>query len=71
LSPGSVAIRLPALRFFYSKTLRKAWSIAETPYPKKNRRLPAILSQEEVTRLIDAACTSFHRTVLMTLYAKI
>ena len=35
LSPGTVAQRLAALRFFYIKTLKKAWSIAETPYPKK------------------------------------
>ena len=69
LSPGTVANRLAALRFFYIKTLKKAWSIAETPYPKKNHRLPAILSQEEVARLIDAAGTPFHRTLLMTLYA--
>ncbi|MGB2899122.1 MAG: site-specific integrase [Candidatus Acidiferrum sp.] len=69
LSPGSVANRLAALRFFYIKTLKKAWSIAETPYPKKNHRLPAILSQEEIARLIDAAGTPFHRTLLMTLYA--
>ena len=57
------------LRFFYIKTLKKAWSVAETPYPKRTRRLPAILSQEEVARLIDAARTPFHRTLLMTLYA--
>src|SRR5207302_9240764 len=69
LSPGSVANRLAALRFFYIKTLKKAWSIAETPYPKKNHRLPAILSQKEVARLNDAAGTPFHRTLLMTLYA--
>ena len=31
LSPGTVAHHLAALRFFYGKTLRKAWSIAETP----------------------------------------
>ena len=69
LSSGSVAVRLAALRFFYIKTLKKSWSIAETPYPKKNHRLPAILSQEEVARLINAAGTPFHRTLLMTLYA--
>ena len=69
LSPGTVANRLAALRFFYIKTLKKAWSVAETPYPKKSHRLPAILSQEEVARLIDAADTPFHRTVLITLYA--
>ncbi len=69
LSPGSVAVRLAALRFFYCKTLKKGWSIAETPYPKRDQRLPAILSQEEVARLIQAAGTSFQRTLLMTLYA--
>jgi integrase/recombinase XerD len=69
LSAGSVAVRLAALRFFYSKTLKRAWNIAETPYPKKDHRLPAILSQEEVAQLIAAASTPFHRTLLMTLYA--
>ena len=69
LSSGTVAIRLAALRFFYTKTLRRHWSIADTPYPKKTYRLPTILSQEEVAQLIDAACPPFHRTILMTLYA--
>ena len=69
LSSGSVTNHLAALRFFYIQTLKKAWSVAETPYPKKNHHLPAILSQEEVARLIDAADTPFHRTLLMTLYA--
>src|SRR6202007_1476547 len=55
LSAGSVTYSLAALRFFYIKTLKKGWSVAETPYPKKNYRLPTILSQEEVARLIDAA----------------
>jgi integrase/recombinase XerD len=69
LSPGTVALRLAALRFFYTKTLKKAWSITETPYPKKAHRIPTILSQEEVAQLIDAARTPGHRTILMTLYA--
>jgi len=69
LSPGTVTQRLAALRFFYIKTLKRAWSIAETPYPKQGFRLPAILSQEEVAQLIDAALTPYHRTLLMTLYA--
>ena len=61
--------RLAALRFFFIKTLRKPWSVADTPYPKKTVHLPMILSQEEVVRLIDAAGTAFHRTLLITLYA--
>jgi integrase/recombinase XerD len=68
LSPSTVTQRLAALRFFYIKTLKKAWSIAQTPYPKQVFHLPTILSQEEVARLIDAARTPYHRTLLMTLY---
>ena len=47
-SPNTVAQHLAALRFFYIKTLKKAWSIAETPYPKRAIHLPTILSKDEV-----------------------
>ena len=69
LAPSTVTQHLAALRFFYIKVLRRPWSIAETPYPKKVQRLPIILSSEEVTQLIDSARTPFHRILLMTLYA--
>jgi integrase/recombinase XerD len=69
LSPNTVGQRLAALRFFYIRVLKRAWSIAETPYPKTVFRLPLVLSQEEVSQLIDAAETPFHRVLLMTLYA--
>jgi len=66
---STVTVYLAALRFFYTKTLKKGWSAAETPYPKSAEHVPSILSQEEVARLIDAARTPFHRTLLLTLYA--
>ena len=69
LSPGSVAVYLAALRFFYCKTLRRAWSTTDTPYPKKAHRLPTILSREEVAQLLHAARTPCERILLMTLYA--
>src|SRR6516225_1833572 len=68
LTPGSVTNHLCALRFLYIQTLKRPWSIADTPYPKKRYRLPTILSPEEVAQLIDAAPTPFYRTILMTLY---
>ncbi len=66
---STVTGNLAALRYFYTKTLKKRWSTAETRYPKRALRLPTFLSQEDVARLIDAARTSFHRTLLMTLCA--
>jgi len=68
LARQTVTQRLAALRFFFVQTLKRPWSVAETPYPKKTQHLPSILSPEEVARLIDAAQTPFHRVVLMTLY---
>ena len=67
-SPNTVLLRHTALRFFYTRTIKKAWSVADTPYPKKTRHLPSILSPEEVALLIDSSQTWFHRMVLMTLY---
>jgi integrase/recombinase XerD len=68
LAASTVTQRLAALRFFYTRTLKKTWSVADTPYPKKARHLPSILSPEEVAHLIDSSQTWFHRIVLMTLY---
>src|SRR5438105_6713814 len=69
LAPNTVTQRLAALRFFYVQVLKRGWSVAETPYPKKVLHLPQVLSPEEVARLIDAAEFPFHRILLMTLYA--
>jgi len=69
LADNTVNQRVGALRFFFIKTLRKAWSVEETPYPKKRLHLPVILSQDEVARLIESALIPFHRTILVTLYA--
>jgi site-specific recombinase XerD len=59
LAPNTVTQRLAALRFFYIQVLKRGWSAAETPYPKKVLHLPEILSQQEVARLIDATETPF------------
>lgn len=69
LAPNTVTQRLAALRFLYIQVLKRGWSVAETPYPKKELHLPQILSQAEVARLIDATETPFQRILVMTLYA--
>jgi site-specific recombinase XerD len=69
LNDNTVNQRVGALRFFFIKTLKKGWSVEETPYPKKRLHLPVILSQDEVARLIQSALIPFHRTILLTLYA--
>jgi len=69
LDANTVAQHLSALRFFFIKTLKRNWSVEETPYPKRPIRLPDVLSREEVERLIDSADSRLHRVWLLTLYA--
>src|SRR5262252_353202 len=68
LTPGTVINQVAALRFFFIKTLKRSQYREFLPYPKDRRRLPTVLSQEEVSRLINSAGTLFRRTLLMTLY---
>ena len=68
VTPGTAVNCVAALRFFFVKTLKRHQFREFLPYPKDHRRLPTVLSPEEVSRLINAAGTLFRRTLLMTLY---
>jgi site-specific recombinase XerD len=54
LGVRTVGHHTAALRFFFCKTLKRAYPIEEVPYPKAPRRLPTILTREETVRLIDS-----------------
>ena len=68
LSVDTIVGRIAALRFFFGKVLRRPCRDIDLVYPKRPERLPVILSEEEVARLIESAATSYHRVILMTLY---
>ena len=69
LSPATVSQYVSALRFLFVKTMRRHFLTEHIPFPKRPRRLPIVLSPEEVTRLINSARNLFHRILLMTLYS--
>jgi integrase/recombinase XerD len=68
LTVKTIVGRISALRFFFVKVLRRPDREIDLVYPKRPERLPVILSEEEVARLIESASTSYHRVILMTLY---
>lgn len=68
LTPGTVKNHVAALRFFYIRALKRPGYREFLPYPKVQRKLPNILSKEEVAGLIDASSGLFERTLLMVLY---
>src|SRR5205807_2387602 len=69
LSPGTIEGRTAALRFLFVKTLRRPYLPDHIPFPKRQRRMPTVLSPEEVSRPIASAQNLLHRTMLMMLYA--
>jgi site-specific recombinase XerD len=69
LAPVTVEIRMSALRFFFKKMLkRRDIHFDDLPFPKTPRKLPTVLSREEVGRMIDETTNLMHRTILMVLY---
>ena len=69
LAPATVSQYVSALRFLFIKTLRRHFLAEYIPFPKSRKRLPTVLSPEEVAQLIDSARNLYHRTLLMTLYS--
>jgi integrase/recombinase XerD len=68
LAVGTVGLHVAALRFFYVRVLKRRAMKDDLPTPKQHRRLPTVLSPDEVRRLIAGAKNLYHRTMLMTLY---
>src|SRR2546426_4067942 len=61
LAASTVTVYLAALRFFYVKTLKKGWSAAETPYPKRAEHVPR---SEEHTSELQSPCNLVCRLLL-------
>jgi site-specific recombinase XerD len=69
LAWSSVSVAASAIRFFYTQTVKRPEIAMAIPPRRKPRRLPHILSVEEVGRLLSDLRHPTHRAVLMTTYA--
>ena len=69
LSWSSFNVAVSAIKFFYKITLKKNWDFDRVPYQKTGRRLPVILSPQEVATLFSVTANQKHRALFMTLYA--
>ena len=59
---------LTALRFLFTVTLRRPQVAARLPFIREPRRLPVVLSPEEVARLLDAAPGLKYKAALSVCY---
>ena len=58
-----------ALRFFYGVTLQAPFTVTMIPYGKRPKSLPAVLSRDEVARLLALVPQPLERLILQTTYA--
>ncbi len=58
-----------ALRFLYGELYKRPMQLGDLPRPAKERRLPAVLSEEEVLRILNAVDNLKHKTILMLTYS--
>lgn len=69
LSRSSVTCALCALKFFYEGVLHQEWSEFHLVRPKAEKKLPVVLSVEEVQRLLRAVEMPRYRVCLSVLYS--
>jgi integrase len=57
------------LRFLYGIALGRRDIVPSIPYPRRELRLPVVLTVSEVERLLDAVRCLKHKLILMTLHS--
>lgn len=68
LSRPSVIQALCALKFFYVHVLHRSYELGDLHLPRRCRKLPRVLSETEVRRLLDSATDLKEQAILMTFY---
>jgi len=69
LSESTVNTSYSALRFFYEITLERDWNIKKLFRRKEPKKLPVVLSKEEIKSIFDSIDNLKHKVILMTIYA--
>lgn len=66
---STATVDLCAIKFFFARTLRRSWPTLDLIRPAKSRRLPVVLSRQEVHAILGCVRRPVYRVCLMTIYA--
>ncbi len=69
VAKGTQGQIINAIKFYYEQVLNQERKTYYLKRPKKSKKLPNILSEEEVTRLINSTKNIKHKCILMLLYS--
>jgi site-specific recombinase XerD len=68
MSSSSMNLAVSAVRFFYTTVMKRDFG-REQYRPRQDKRLPSVLSREEIDRLLNAEPNPKHRLLLMLAYS--
>jgi site-specific recombinase XerD len=69
VSRSTTTIALCGVKFLYEKTLGRHWPTLQLIRPAYERKLPAVLSRDEVRRILNAVQNPTYRACLKTIYS--
>jgi site-specific recombinase XerD len=69
VSRPTATIALCGIKFFYERTLKREWRMLGLIRPRREKKLPVVLSREEVRRILDRVHTPVYRACLKTIYS--
>lgn len=69
LARQSITIALCAFKFLYERTLGRKWPVFDVVRPPRRKKLPVILSTEEVRRILSQVRVPVYRACLTTIYS--
>ena len=58
-----------AIRFLYVELYKRPWTLRDIPRPHRPKRLPVVLSQDELRRIFGAKENPKHKAILMVAYS--
>lgn len=67
-APSTVRIYLYGIKFFFTKTLQRQWAFLDLVRPVKSKKLPVVLSQEEVRTILEGIRNPAVRMALRLIY---
>ena len=69
LAPRTYNHYYSGIRFFYRKVLKMNWDDDEFPRMKIDYTLPAVLSREEIQKILDCTPNLKHKAMISTMYS--
>lgn len=69
VSRSTATVDLCAMKFFFETTLQRPWPSLRFMRPPKHKKLPVVLSREEVFRVLSAVRFPVYRACLSTIYS--